>query len=142
MERLLYYGAVTEKTEFERETRGAYLREFIPSVAGYVVVLAGSLAVVGGDKVDSVGEWILVLLPIIPALWGVRAIVRQLRRIDEYQRMLQLESMAAGFGVAMVAAITLGFVGAAGTATIAAGWIVYTAGVLTWAVCVIVRGRR
>lgn len=111
-----------------------------PSLLGYAVVLAVSLSLVG-DDIDAVGEWILVMLPVVPALWGVRAIIRHLRRVDEFQRMLQLEAMAAGFGVAMVVSITVGFVGVAGIATVAAGWVVYGAGMLTWAVTVQVRAR-
>src|SRR4051812_6946035 len=106
----------------EQRQRSAYLRDFLPAIAGYGVVLAVVLALVG-DEVDSAGEWTLLMLPVVPALWGVRAVVRHMRRIDEYQRLLQLEAMAAGFGVAMITAITLGFVGVGGAATRAAGWI-------------------
>src|SRR4051794_18412533 len=104
---------MTSETTLEGRQRSAYRRDFLPSIIGYVVLLAGSIALVG-DSVDSVGEWVLVMLPVVPALWGVRAIVRHLRRVDEYQRMLQLEAMATGFCVAMITAITLGFVGVAG----------------------------
>lgn len=81
------------------------------------------------------------MLPVVPALWGVRAVVRQLRRVDEYQRTVQLEAMAAAFGVAMVTSITLGFVGVAGTATAAGGWIVYSTGMLTWGLTLKLRAR-
>ena len=103
-------------------------------------MLVAALALVG-DEVTTIGEWALVMLPVVPALWGVRAIVRQLSRADEYQRMVQLESMATGFGVAMVASITLGFVGAAGTATVAGGWIVYSLGMFAWGLTVKLRTR-
>ncbi|HMG40845.1 MAG TPA: hypothetical protein VK611_05920 [Acidimicrobiales bacterium] len=128
-------------TTIEQRQRTAYRRDMVPAITGYAVVLALALSLVG-DKVDRVGEWVLLLLPIVPALWGVRAVVRHLRRIDEYQRSLQLEAMAAGFGVAMVTAITLGFVGVGGAATRAAGWIVYGAGMGTWALVALVQGRR
>ena len=131
---------VTTETSLERDQRSAYRREFLPSIIGYGVVLAVSLSLVD-DDIDTIGEWILVMLPVVPALWGVRAIVRHLRRVDEYQRMLQLEAMAAGFGVSMVVSLTLGFVGVAGTATVAAGWIVYSAGMVTWAVVLQLRAR-
>jgi hypothetical protein len=100
-------------TSVEQRQRAAYLRDLAPAIAGYAVVLALVLSLVG-DEVDSVGEWALLMLPVVPALWGVRAVVRHLRRIDEYQRFLQREAMAAGFGVAMVTAITVGFVGVGG----------------------------
>jgi hypothetical protein len=132
---------MTSETSLELRQRSAYRRDFIPSILGYVVVLAVSLSL-AGEAVDSTGEWVLVMLPVVPALWAVRAVVRQLRRLDEYQRMLQLEAMAVGFGVAMVAAITVGFVGVAGSATLAAGWIIYGAGMLAWLVVVRVRAHQ
>lgn len=132
-------GSPTE-TALEREHRSAYLRDFLPSMVGYAIVLAVALSLIN-DEVDRLWEWALVMAPIVPALWGVRAIVRHLRRVDEYQRMIQLEAMAAAFGVSMVAAITIGFVGVAGTATVLAGWIVYSVGMLSWAVVVALRAR-
>lgn len=141
MERMLYRRVMSSETELERRQRAAYLRDFVPSIVGYAVVLAVGLSLVG-DDVDSTGEWILVMLPVIPALWAVRAVVRHLRRVDEYQRLVQLEAMAVGFGVAMVAAITIGFVGVAGTASVAAGWIVYSAGMVAWAITATFRSRR
>ena len=104
-------------------------------------MLAVVLSVVGGS-VDSPGEWVLIMVPVLPALWSVRAVIRHLRRVDEYQRLLQLEAMAVGFAVAMVAALTVAFVGVGGVATRAAGWIVYGAGMLAWAVAAIVQGQR
>ncbi len=127
-------------TTLEREHRRAYLRDFLPAIAGYVVVLAVALSLVG-DEVTTLGEWTLVMLPVVPALWGVRAILRQLHRVDEYKRMVQLESMATGFGVAMVASITLGFVGVAGAATVAGGWVIYSLGMLAWGITVSLRTR-
>lgn len=82
------------------------------------------------------------MVPVLPALWMVRAVIRQLRRADEYQRLLQLEAMAAGFGVAMVVSLTVGFVGVGGVATRAAGWIVYGAGMATWGLVAAAQGRR
>lgn len=125
----------------EQRQRASYLRDMVPAIVGYAGVFALVLSLVG-DEVDSAGEWALLILPVIPALWGVRAVVRHFRRIDEYQRLVQLEAMAAGFGVAMVTAITVGFVGVGGAATRAAGWIVLGAGMVTWALVALVRGRR
>jgi len=132
---------MASETTLEQRQHSAYLRDFLPSIIGYAVILAISIALVG-DDIDSIGEWILVMLPVVPALWGVRAIVRHLRRVDEYQRLIQLEAMAAGFGVSMVASITLGFVGVGGTATVGAGWIIYGVGMLTWAIVAMLRSRQ
>ena len=119
----------------------AYRRDFLPGIVGYGVVLAVVLSIVG-QSVDSAVDWVLIMLPVVPALWVVRAVLRHLRRIDEYQRLLQYEAMAVGFGVAMVAALTLGFVGVGGYATRGTGWIVYGAGMAAWGVTAAVQGRR
>lgn len=140
LERFLYHAGMASDTTLEREQRRAYLRDFVPAIAGYSLILAAALSVVGGE-VTTLGEWALVMLPVVPALWAVRAVVRQLRRVDEYQRTVQLEAMAAAFGVAMVTSITLGFVGVAGTATAAGGWIVYSAGMLAWGFTLKLRTR-
>lgn len=113
----------------------------MPAVVGYGVAVVVATTVVG-DRVDSVWDWALILLPVLPALWGVRAIARHLRRVDEYLRQLKLEAVAMGFGAAMITALTLGFMGAAGLATKAAGWIVYFVGMVTAAVALKVLGRN
>ncbi len=127
--------------QFETRVRSAYLREVLPPVVGYGAAVALATAVVG-DRADSVGDWALVLLPLLPALWGARAVARHLRRVDEYMRILKLEAMAVGFGAAMITALTLGILGAGGLATSAAGWIIYSAGGLAAAITLRVRGRN
>jgi hypothetical protein len=72
----------------------------------------------------------------------VRAVFRQVRRVDEYQRLLLLGSLAVGFAVAMLAAITLGFLTIAGLRLPDAPWIVFGAGMLGWALTGICVGRR
>lgn len=125
----------------DARNRSAYHRDFVPGIVGYAVVLAVVLSLVG-DRVDEPGEWALLMLPIVPALWVLRAVLRHLRRIDEYQRLLQLEALATGFGVAMIASLTLGFVGVGGVATRAAGWIVYGVGMASWGLVAAVQGHR
>jgi hypothetical protein len=51
---------------------------------------------------------------VIPALLIVRVVVRNLRRADEYQRVAQLEALAIGFGVMMMAVFTIGLLQAGG----------------------------
>lgn len=130
-----------DKANIDATNRSAYLRDFVPGIVGYAIVLAVVLPLVG-DRVEGPGEWALLMLPIVPALWVLRAVLLHLRRIDEYQRLLQLEALAAGFGVAMIASLTLGFVGVGGVATRAAGWIVYGAGMAAWGLVAAVQGRR
>jgi hypothetical protein len=48
------------------------------------------------------------LLNVVPGLLIVRVVVRNLRRADEYQKVAQLEALAIGFGVMMLATFTIG----------------------------------
>jgi uncharacterized membrane protein len=131
----------TERTETERRTQRAYQREFFPAVAGYVVVLMLVVALVDFDHAGS-WKYAVAALPVLPALCGVRAVARHLGRVDEMQRSVQLTGMAAGFGLAMIAAITIGFFAMAGMATGRWGpWAIYSAGMLGWSVPVCVRAR-
>jgi hypothetical protein len=123
VESILYSMRMTERTNTERRSARAYLREFTPAVVGYVLVL-GTIIVLVDFRTA-----------VIPALWGMRAVIRHLGRIDEMQRALQVDGMAAGFGVAMITAITIGFLALAGMNTNRWGtWVIYSAGMLTWGV--------
>lgn len=118
--------------ETERRMAQAYYREFGPAMLGYVIVL---LAIIVLVDLDSSGGWKypLALLPIIPAVWGVRAVARHLGRIDEMQRSLQVDGMAVGFGLAMITAMTVGFLAMAGLDTSRWGpWLIYSVGMLGW----------
>lgn len=128
------------KTEFEREVGKAYGRDFTPAVVGYVIA---TLAVTVLVDFETAGPWkyAAALLPVVPALWGVRAVGRHLNRIDEMQRDSHLVAMAVGFGVAMVTALTIGFLSIAGLDTERWGsWLIYAAGMAGWAVVAVRRG--
>ena len=131
---------MTERTNTERRAARAYLREFIPAMVGYVLVL-GTIIVLVDFRTAGAWRYPVALLPVIPALWGMRAVSRHLGRIDEMQRALQVGAMAAGFGVAMITSITIGFLAVAGLNTNRWGtWVIYGAGMLTWGAAVVRRG--
>lgn len=143
MERKFYIRFMThERTTFEAQTGQTYLREFLPAVIGYAGVLAAIIVLV---DFESAGAWKLAvaLVPLIPAVWGCLAIVRHLQRVDELQRQIQLSGMATGFGVAMITAITFGFLAMAGLEAGRVGpWIIYAAGMLAWLVGNALASRR
>lgn len=116
----------------DRARNRAYAVDFWPGIAGYVVVLT---AVLVWGNLDGGSPWRFgwAVLPVIPALWIVRAVLRHVHRIDDYQRLLLLQGLGVGFAVAMIAALTVGFLGIAGLPMTAAGWVVYGAGMLGWA---------
>ena len=85
-----------------RAVHKRYLREFIPAMTGYTVliVVSGFLA----PKTENLPlRIVLAILPLLPVLLAIRAMVRVLRDQDELERRIDLESfaiaaMATGFG--------------------------------------------
>ena len=75
--------------------RRRYLREFVPAVIGYMVMLVvslGWLKHLGSDPV-----WLraaVALLPIPPIALMLRAVLRRIRDADELQRRIELESIS------------------------------------------------
>ena len=122
----------TERTENERRVGRQYVSEFLPAVVGYTIVL-GVIVVTVDFETAAWWKYPVVLLPLIPAAWGAVAIGRHLQRVDELQRSVLVSGMALGFGAAMVASLTLGFLGMADLNSGAAGpWIIYSIGMLGW----------
>jgi uncharacterized membrane protein len=128
-------------SEGDRVRARLFLLDFAPGVIGYLAVLA---AVVVWGHLDGQSAWrhLWAVLPVVPALWVVRAVGRHIGRVDEYQRLLMLKGIAGGLGVAMIVAITMGFLGIAGlrTSPPITGWIVYSAGMAGWIVSGAVAG--
>jgi len=124
----------------DRQRSRSYHREFWPGIAAYVVLV--SLCPLLTRAADgSPWRYLWAVLPVLPALWVLRAVVRHLRRIDDYQRLLMLRGLGVGFGLAMVASLTLGLLELAGL-DLPTGWIVYGVGMLGWAIAAATAARR
>lgn len=109
-----------------REVHKRYLREFLPAMAGYVVLI-GAFSVFASRIASVAGRVALALLPLLPILLAIRAMVRVLRDQDELERRIDLESfaiaaMATGFGF-----FSFGLVLTAGV-----GWQVHADVVAIW----------
>ena len=66
-------------------------------------------------------------------LWGIRAIIRHLGRVDEMQRGAHLTGMSVGFGVAITMALSIGALTSAGLNTAGWGsWVIALSGMLSW----------
>ncbi|MCT4353540.1 hypothetical protein M5362_10420 [Streptomyces sp. Je 1-79] len=90
----------------------AWFVDWLPAV-----IALGALSLISEfglfGSADS-GKLVWSLLNLAPGLWIVRAVIRSLRRADEYQRRCQLEALAIGFGVLIIAIYTVGLLQAAG----------------------------
>lgn len=125
----------------DRARARAYHRDFWPGIVAYGVVLT-AVEIWGHLDGHSLWRHLWALLPVVPAMWIVLAVLRHVARIDDYQRLLLLQGLAVGFAIAMIASLTVGFLGIAGLALPAAGWIISSAGMLGWAVMAIVTQKR
>jgi hypothetical protein len=124
----------------DRARARAYRLDFWPGIVGYVVVLT-AVTILGDLGGTSPWRFVWALLPVLPALWVIRAVVRHVRRIDDYQRGLLLRGLAVGFATAMIASITIGFLDVAGLDVPMAGWIIYGVGMVSWALATAVTAR-
>lgn len=122
-----------QRSAGDRARTRSYSWDFWPGMIAYGAVLTATLL---WGHLDGHSPWRLVwaALPVVPALWIVRAVLRHLRRVDDYQRLLLLQGLGVGFAIAMIASLTLGFLGIAGLDMRGAGWVVYSAGMLGWLV--------
>lgn len=86
------------------------------------------------------------LLDFTPAMAAyvvcIVAVVRGLCRSDEYAQLLQFRALAVGFAVGMVGCVVVGMLALAGLHLTATPWIVFRAGMLSWAVAAAVIARR
>jgi hypothetical protein len=76
-----------------RAAQRGYVREFLPAMAAYMVLLFASQMLL--RQVHAVPLRVLVvLLPIVPIVFVVRAMVRLVLASDELERRLQLEAIS------------------------------------------------
>lgn len=120
----------------------AAVRDMIPGLVA-LLVTQGSLVLLNPH--GDVSAWYLgwSFSPLLPALWLVRAQLIGLRRADEYQRIVQLEAMAIGFGSVIILCLTGGLLDAAGIGDARQSLqITFIAGFLTWIAALAVKTWR
>lgn len=90
-----------------------YTREFAFGMAGYVLLIVAMVLLkplVG----DSPLRFAVVLLPVLPALFCLRAYLRFLVRMDELQQRIQLTGIGFSFGTMGLITFSYGFLELAG----------------------------
>ena len=108
------------------------VRDIAPGLV-VLVVTQGSLVILDPDGQASAWNVVWALLPLIPASWLVWAQLRSLKRADEFQRIIQLESLSIGFGVAIMLALLGGLLDAAGIGDPRQSLqVTFIVGVLAW----------
>ena len=100
-------------SERQRKAGGKYLRELFGSIALYVVLLVASLTYAPAMDSGSLKTAVLVC-PVIGFFLMIWAVARQVGRMDEYQRLVMLESATLAAAVTVGVTFTYGFLEAAG----------------------------
>ncbi|MGW6732294.1 hypothetical protein [Streptomyces sp. NPDC055013] len=147
METSSLYVCRMEKSSDNRQSRSdrvrarAWFLDWLPAV-----IALGLLSLISEFGLfGSADSWELFwsLLNLAPGLWIVRAVIRSLRRADEYQRRCQLEALAIGFGVLIMAIYTVGLLQAAGVGDLRQlVQISFVASILTWIAALLFKTPR
>jgi hypothetical protein len=90
-----------------------YLKEFIPAMAAYVVIVYVSVWLLKHHE-HSPLRFLLAVLPVIPAAFAMWAAIRYFRGLDELQRRIQFEGLAFSFLATCLIALSWGFLQNAG----------------------------
>lgn len=86
-----------------------YGREMALASFAYAAILVGCVYAVRHFELPQWTAAVLALAPVGPVLMMLRAYLRFLNRLDEFQRRVQLESMLAAAGIVGFACLTYGF---------------------------------
>src|SRR4051812_2571523 len=90
-----------------------YLVEFSAALIAYMIVLVGSIKLLGMYG-DTAWRYPLALAPVLPAAAALLAFVRFFRRVDELEQRMHLEGLAFAFGASALATFAYGFLEGAG----------------------------
>jgi len=94
-----------------------YYAELGGALLLYAAVLTGSLTLVG-QLADGPLRTLVGLSPMLPFLLATWAILRQFRRMDEYQRLKLMEDVVVAAAVTAGATFTYGFLETLGWPTL------------------------
>jgi len=97
----------------EKRVARAYHTELWVAIGVYVVLLFGSITL-ARPMAEGRLRTVLLLLPMLGFALMIRAIVRHVARIDEYQRLRLLESLGIAFAITGALTFSYGFLETAG----------------------------
>ena len=120
----------------ERRVARAYRAELLTAIAVYVVLLLASIRY-GRPLPDGALRTAALLAPMIGFGLMIRAIACHVRRIDEYQRMRVLESLALAFAITGAVTFSYGFLETAGYPKLSMFTVWMVMGASWGAVCIV-----
>jgi len=98
---------------YEKQVARAYHKELWTAIAVYIALLTGSI-VLARPMTEGTLRTALLVLPMLGFALMIRAIVRHVARIDEYQRLHMLESLGIAFAITGAITFNYGFLETAG----------------------------
>ena len=91
-----------------------YQVELAAFMVAYAVLLVVSITLLKHALPTGITRTLLAVMPMLPALGVCWASVRELRRIDEFRRRVQLEALASAFLATAFVTFSYGFLENAG----------------------------
>ena len=122
----------------EQRTYGVYRRELMVAMVVYAVLLVGAIRL-ARPLDEGVLRTALLVSPIIGFGLMIRAIIRHVARIDEYQRLRMLESFSIAMAITGAVSFSYGFLETAGFPKQSMFWVWVVMGV-SWGLVGCVRG--
>lgn len=122
----------------EKRSAVVYQRELMLAMLVYVVLLVGAIRL-ARPMDDGVLRTALLLSPMIGFGLMLRAIIRHVARIDEYQRLRLLESFSIAMAITGAVSFSYGFLETAGFPQQSMFWVWVVMGV-SWGAVGCVRG--
>jgi hypothetical protein len=97
----------------EKRVARAYFTELMLALVVYTVLLLAAIRY-GRPMADGLPRTLVLVSPMIGFGMMIRAVARHFARIDEYQRMRMLESLAIAAAITGAVTFTYGFMETAG----------------------------
>ena len=124
----------------EKTGRQLYLKELGGALALYVVALVVSITAANHME-PGTARTVVLMVPMIPFLLAVWAVVRQVHRSDEFVRLSTLQDIAVAAGVTAAWTFTYGFMESAGYPRLSM-FTVWPVMGMVWGVLTCVRSLR
>ncbi len=118
----------------------SYAKEFSLAMGTYMVTLFLSIWLINTAP-TAPWRFAIALLPMIPAIGVLVAVLRQLRRMDELQRQIQFEALAFAFAGTALLTFGYGFVENVGLPHISWFWVWPIMAIL-WIIGTVLATRR
>lgn len=117
-----------------------YFKEFFAALLAYMVALMLSVTLLAHVE-SQILRPILALLPMVPGFAMCWIVLRQLRRVDELQRRIQLEAMGVAFAGTALVTFSYGFLEIAGYERLSM-FLIWPLMAILWIAGTIIGNRR